>query len=110
MYFGICICFCHSVLVVFRICTVCLCSPYIGGNKSIYLVLENKNNLTLLRDGTAKKGKHICGIELASEDHTYTVGLREVSENTAENLLNTTEKVISDLSNGNTEKIKSIIM
>ena len=54
--------------------------------KHVTEVLENENNLTLLRDGTTKKGKHICGIKLASENHTYTIGLRELCENTAENL------------------------
>ena len=44
MCFGIFICFCHSVLVVCCILYLyCLCSPYIGGNKSIYLSIYAKD-------------------------------------------------------------------
>ena len=60
--------------------------------------LSTQKDLKILRDDTTKKGKHIYGVKLSTNKDTVTEGLREVSQNTSEELFNATATMISDLS------------
>ena len=46
--------------------------------------LVNSTDITMLRDGTTKKGKHFYGVKLQTNDSLYTLGVKEVPQGTAE--------------------------
>ena len=65
--------------------------------------------MTILKDGTTKHGKRIHGIKLASKTEIFTVGLKVVSQNTAENLFQTTGEVLNEITDNDNKKTNDII-
>ena len=60
-------------------------------------MLSDEKNVTLLRDCTTKKRIHIYGVKLATEKKPFAVGLRQISNTTAINLLDTTKDIIDSV-------------
>lgn len=58
-------------------------------------ILDNctvSDKLTMYRDATTKKGRHLYGVELSNSKSSYTAGLREVSDGQAETYVDTTKQ------------------
>ena len=62
-------------------------------------VISSKNNLTILRDGTTKKGKQFYGVKLSSKTETLTLGVTQVSRSNADTLFKCTKEMFEEVEN-----------
>ena len=60
-------------------------------------VLSASENTTMYRDGTSKKGKHYAGLQIATEEKVYTVGMRQMSTGTAKNYFESGKSMLCDI-------------
>ncbi|CAC5402576.1 unnamed protein product [Mytilus coruscus] len=58
--------------------------------------LASLTNITMQRDATTKKGRHVVGLELSTGDKILTAGLREVENGMAITYVDFTKKIIKD--------------
>ena len=56
-----------------------------------------QENFTLQTDGTTKYGKHFATFDVATEDCSYTLGVRLVFSGSAQNTLDTLREILDDL-------------
>ena len=59
--------------------------------------LANSTDITMLRDGTTKKGKHFYGVKLQTNDSLYTLGVKDVPQGTAETLMSATKTMLDNV-------------
>ncbi|CAG2222385.1 unnamed protein product [Mytilus edulis] len=60
---------------------------------------KNDKNLTMHRDATTKKGRHIYGVGYSTESgKILTAGVREVSDGKAETYVKNTKEILNDIS------------
>ena len=60
-------------------------------------VLSGTENTTMYRDGTTKKGKHYAGVQIATEDKVYTVGMRQMASGSAQNYFDSVMTMLDDI-------------
>ena len=61
-------------------------------------VLSKDGYNTLHTDGTTKYGHKYAGYQVTTEERTYTLGLRETADGTAQTELDTLNEILEDLS------------
>jgi E1A/CREB-binding protein len=61
------------------------------------LTEEGNDNFTLQTDGTTKYWQHYSTFDIATEDGTYTLGLRHVFSGSAQDTLDTLKEILEDL-------------
>ena len=68
--------------------------------------IKHSKNITMLRDGTTKKGRHFYGIEFCTDDNlTFTAGIREVQDGKGETYVDCVEEIVQDISKGDSADI-----
>ena len=66
--------------------------------------VAEKQNLTILRDGTTQKGKQFSGVKISLGKEMFTLGLKEVAKGDAENSFKITKEMISDVEKASVDK------
>ncbi|KAK3084131.1 hypothetical protein FSP39_008756 [Pinctada imbricata] len=73
------------------------CELGIIGRQHIKEEIKTSDNISMLRDGTTKKGHHFYGVEISTNQKIITAGLREVHDGKASTYVDCVNEIIGDI-------------